>query len=360
MAGSLSKPSPHCSRRVRPPDVNATAAVCQHGPSNRPTYTDVLAFPRLSPPEMEPITELLGPVSWREVALVGLRILLVLGIAWVLLALLRVGLSGLEYRLLAARRVEGQVPAESSKRVNTLLKLLRQGAIIVIWVVAGLVILREFGVDVGPILAGAGILGLAVGFGAQNLVRDVISGFFMLLEDQIRVGDIAVINGTGGLVEQVNFRTVVLRDISGVVHVFPNGTVTTLSNMTHTWSAYVFDIGVAYKEDVDRVMAIMREVGGALRSDPVFGPHIVADIEIFGVDAFADSAVVIKGRLKTQPIKQWEVGREYRRRLKQAFDAQGVEIPFPHRTLYFGEASRPFLTELLNRKEVQGRGESSP
>jgi len=172
-------------------------------------------------------------------------------------------------------------------------------------------------------------------------VRDVISGFFIILENQVRVGDVAVVNGTGGLVEMVNFRTLVLRDLSGVVHIFPNGTVTTLSNMTKEWSAYVFDIGIAYKEDTDRVVEIMRRVGEELREDRYFGALMIDDVEVFGVDQFADSAVVIKGRLRTRPIKQWEVGREYRRRLKQAFDRDGVEIPFPHRSIYFGEVSKP-------------------
>jgi len=213
---------------------------------------------------------------------------------------------------------------------------------------AALVVLRELGVEIGPILASAGVAGLAIGFGAQNLVRDVISGFFMILENQVRVGDVAVVNGTGGLVERVNFRTIVLRDLSGIVHVFPNGTITTLANLTREWSAYVFDIGVAYKEDVDRVMEIMREVGRELRADEKFGHNMVADVEVFGVDAFADSAVVIKGRLRTKPIKQWDVGREYRRRLKHAFDAQGIEIPFPHRSIFFGEASKPILAQLAD------------
>ncbi len=297
---------------------------------------------------MDLFSLLFDHIDWKHALLTSVRILLILAVTWVALMLLRNGLLRLENRLLAARQVQGQVPAEATKRVNTLVKLLRQGTIILIWVVALLIIIRELGVDIGPILASAGIAGLAIGFGAQNLVRDVISGFFMLLEDQVRVGDVAVINGTGGLVEQVNFRTIVLRDTSGVVHVFPNGTITTLSNLTHEWSAYVFDVGVAYKEDVDRVMEVMREVGRGLREDPSFGPHIIADIEIFGVDAFAESAVVIKGRLKTKPIKQWEIGREYRRRLKKAFDACGIEIPFPHRTLYFGEASKPFAAELLS------------
>jgi small conductance mechanosensitive channel len=247
---------------------------------------------------------------------------------------------------------DDHAPIEQQKRVETLIRLVRQAIFIVVWVVVGLVILREFGVDIAPILASAGIAGLAVGFGAQNLVRDVISGFFMILENQVRVGDVAIVNGTGGLVEKVNFRTIVLRDLSGTVHVFPNGTISTLANLTNEWSAYVFDIGVAYKEDVDRVMALMREVGKEMREDEAFGPLMVDDVEVFGVDNFADSAVTIKGRLKTKPIKQWDVGREYRRRVKYRFDAEGIEIPFPHRSIYFGEASKPIAAQLLNSDQV--------
>jgi small conductance mechanosensitive channel len=218
--------------------------------------------------------------------------------------------------------------------------------VIVIWTVAILVILREIGVDVAPVLAGAGIVGLAVGFGAQNLVRDVISGFFVLLENQVRVGDVAVVNGTGGLVERIGFRTIVLRDLSGTVHVFPNGAVTTLANLTSEWSAYVFDIPVAYGEDTDRVVEIIHEVGGSLRHDPRFGPMLLADVEVFGVDDFAESALTIKGRLRTRPIKQWEVGREFRRRLKKAFDESGIQIPLPQRSLSVHPADRPVLREL--------------
>jgi small conductance mechanosensitive channel len=214
-----------------------------------------------------------------------------------------------------------------------------------------LLLLRKVGVDVAPLIAGLGIAGLAVGFGAQELVRDVISGFFILLENQIRNGDVAVVNGTGGLVESMNIRTITLRDLSGVVHVFQNGKINSLSNMTKGWSAMVFDVGVAYKEDTDQVAKIMREVGEELRADSAFADKIIEPMEILGVDAFADSAVVVKGRIKTKPIQQWAVGREYRARLKKAFDAQGIEIPFPHRTLYWGVASDPLEVLMKNREK---------
>jgi moderate conductance mechanosensitive channel len=295
---------------------------------------------------MEKIMKMLEKINYENVIFTTLQIFLILIVTWVVLAIVKLALRRLEQRLLHRGQAEGEVPSESAKRVETLTRLLRQGIIIVVWVIAGLVVLREFGIDIGPILASAGVVGLAVGFGAQNLVRDVISGFFIILENQVRVGDVAVVNGTGGLVERINFRTIVLRDLSGSVHVFPNGTITTLSNMTRDWSAYVFDIGIAYKEDTDKVIEVIRELGQELKSDAHFGPLMVDDMEIFGLDNFADSAVVIKGRIKTKPIKQWEVGREFQRRLKKTFDAKGIEIPFPHRSIYFGEASKPFVAKM--------------
>ncbi|MGM0594376.1 MAG: mechanosensitive ion channel family protein [Pseudomonadota bacterium] len=299
---------------------------------------------------MQLLNDYIASFSWESIIDTSLRIFIILLVLWGISALLRSALKSLEARLVAKSN-EDEPLSEAQKRAETLVRLLRQGVVIMLWVVGLLIILREFGVDITPILASAGILGLAVGFGAQNLVRDVISGFFLILENQVRVGDVAIVNGTGGLVEEVNFRTIVLRDLSGVVHVFPNGTITTLANMTNEWSAYVFEIGVAYKEDVDRVMALMKAVGAELREDEKFGPLMMEDIEVFGVDAFADSAVKIKGRLTTRPIKQWEVGREFRRRLKYAFDREGIEIPFPHRSIYFGEASKPFAAQLINETD---------
>ncbi|HEV8663753.1 MAG TPA: mechanosensitive ion channel family protein [Candidatus Methylomirabilis sp.] len=255
---------------------------------------------------------------------------------------LRAGLQRLEALLIRTGEVTETDSEAARKRVTTLVSLLRTLATVVIWAVVGVVVLAQLGLDVTPILAGAGIVGLAVGFGAQNLVRDLISGFFLVLENQVRVGDVAIVNGTGGLVEALTFRTIVLRDLAGVVHVFPNGTVDTLSNMTMGWSAYVIDVGVAYKEDTDRVVAVLKGVAEELQKDPAYGPLILEPLEVFGVDDFRESEVTIKVRLKTQPIQQWTVGREYRRRIKQAFDAEGIEIPFPHRTLYMGEASKPF------------------
>ena len=226
---------------------------------------------------------------------------------------------------------------EATKRINTVSGILHKLVIIVLWIVLIMLVLQKIGIDYGPILASVGILGLAIGFGAQELVRDYIAGFFILAENQIRTGDVAIINGTGGLVESIELRTVTLRDFAGTVHVFQNGKISTLSNMTKDWSAIVFDIGVAYKEDTQRVMDVIKRVGDELKDDPDFANDITDPIEVFGLNEFADSAIVIKARIKTKPIKQWSIGREYRKRLKVAFDNENIEIPFPHRTIYWGE-----------------------
>jgi small conductance mechanosensitive channel len=271
----------------------------------------------------------------------GLRILLVLVAGYIAVRFLRLGLGRLEAALIKAGEKTEPVAGATRKRVTTLIGLLFTLSFVAVWGIVAVIALAQIGLDVTPIVAGAGIVGLAVGFGAQNLVRDVISGFFLVLENQVRVGDVAVVNGIGGLVETITFRTIVLRDLAGVVHVVPNGAITTLANMTKGWSAYVIDVGVAYKEDTDHVVGVMTEVAEELRKDPRFGPSMLQPIEIFGVDDFKESEIIIKARLKTVPIQQWAVGREYRRRLKKAFDARGIEIPFPHRSFHIGAASAP-------------------
>lgn len=243
---------------------------------------------------------------------------------------------------------------ETGKRVDTLMNIVFGAGKVIIWALFIMILLKKFGVDIGPILAGAGILGLAIGFGAQELVRDFISGFFMLLENQIRTGDVAIINGTGGLVESIELRTTKLRDFTGTTHIFQNGKINSISNMTMTWSAMVFDIGVAYKEDPEQVISVMKQVGEELANDDNFKELIIEPLEVFGVDKFADSAVIIKARIKTKPIQQWTVGREYRKRLKKAFDQNGIEIPFPHTTVYWGEKINPLKLEI----EQQLKGEN--
>ncbi|WP_379007230.1 mechanosensitive ion channel family protein [Methylophaga thalassica] len=304
---------------------------------------------------MESIKTFIEEISWSAIITASLRMVLIFIIAWVATWLMKSALQRFEVRLVGKATARGESSLESRKRIETIARLLKQAGLLAIWITFFLIILREIGVEVGPLIASAGIVGLAIGFGAQNLVRDVISGFFMILENQIRVGDVAVINGTGGLVEAINFRTTVLRDLAGIVHFFPNGTITTLSNMTTEWSAYVFDIGVAYKENTDEVIEVIREVADGLMADEDMKNLILEPPEIFGVDKLDNSAVIIKGRIKTLPIQQWTVGREFLRRIKLSFDEKNIEIPFPHSTIYFGEASKPFDVKLMEAAANQSK-----
>lgn len=226
---------------------------------------------------------------------------------------------------------------EARKRTDTLGALLRYVLSVSIIVTAFIMILAEIGVEIGPLLAAAGVVGIALGFGAQQLVQDIISGFFILLEDEIRVGDVVQTAGKGGLVERVNLRMTVLRDLSGNVHYIRNGQIDIVTNMTKDFSQFVFDIGVAYRESVDEVIEVIRAVDEDLRKDPNYADDILEPIEVLGLDKFGDSALIIKARTKTKPIKQWRVAREFNARLKKAFDERNIEIPFPHITLYPGQ-----------------------
>lgn len=262
----------------------------------------------------------------------GVRIPLILIGMFVVLFLLRRAAQKLRQFL------QGTLPSPAQvKRADTLSTVLQDAARVVIFAIGTMMVLAEIGVDMKPLLAAAGIGGLAIGFGAQSLVKDVLTGFFILLENQIRVGDVVTIAGVSGLVEEVRLRTVTLRNLSGNVHVVPNGAIDKVTNMTKTFSYYLFDIGVAYREDVDEVMTILKDIAAELQADPKFGSYILEPLEMLGVDQFADSAVVIKCRIKTQPIRQWRVGREMNRRIKKTFDARGIEIPFPHQTIFWGE-----------------------
>lgn len=286
----------------------------------------------------------------------GLRILLIAVGAYVLIRIVN-GVIGRVESIAASRTTDFLSASEAERRLKTLTSLLRSMVFLVIAGIAAVMALRELGMDIAPIIAGAGILGLAVSFGGQNLVRDVISGFFIIFENQIRVGDVAVINGQAGTVEEINFRTTVIRDLQGIVHVFPNGAITQLSNQSKGWSRYVIDVGVAYKENIDYVMEVLREIGDGLCKDNKFSSLILEPLEILGVDSFGDSDVVIKCMIKTLPLKQWEVGRELRRRIKNTFDLKGIEIPFPHLSVYYGEASKPFGVRLEGVERAGGAGE---
>lgn len=262
----------------------------------------------------------------------GLRIVLIFILMLIALRLAHI----LSRRIFAPFKKDG-LEAEIKKRTDTLSSLIRYILGVSIILVTLVMILGEFGIEIGPILAAAGIVGLAIGFGSQQLVQDVISGFFILMEDQIRVGDVINIAGKSGLVERITLRTTTLRDISGSVHFVRNGYIDIVTNMTKEYSYYVFDIGIAYRENVDEVIGVIRETAEKLRQTPEFGEDILEPIEIMGLDKFADSSVIIKARIKTKPIKQWRIGREFNKRLKTVFDEKNIEIPFPHMTVYMGQ-----------------------
>jgi small conductance mechanosensitive channel len=287
----------------------------------------------------------------------GLRVLLFAALAYALVRAVALLVARFEHEINQGTTLDA---LERAKRARTLGSLIRNVASALIVGVASLMILRELGADIGPVLAGAGILGLAVGFGAQTLVRDIISGFFLILEDQVRVGDVAAVNGQGGLVEAINLRTIVLRAYDGTVHTFPNGGITTMANLSKEFSFYVIDVGVPYAEDPDRVIAVLQDVGAALQQDDRFGPQILAPLEVVGVDSFADSAVMVKMRIKTMPLKQWDVGRELRKRVLKAFAEHGIDIPFPQRVVTMVSAVSGAPAELSTptdpAQQASGRG----
>ena len=222
---------------------------------------------------------------------------------------------------------------ERAKRARTLGTVLTNITTAVVLIVATLMILNEFGVNTSAAVTGAGVVGVALGFGAQTLVRDLIGGFFLILENQVRVGDVVAINGIGGLVEAINLRTTILRDEEGTVHVIPNGAINTLANRSMHFSFYVVNLPLAYGVDTDTVSAILREVGEELQHDDAYMPFILEPLEVIGVDAFEETAVRLKARIKTAPLKQWFVGRELRRRLKKKLEQRGVELWSPQKTV---------------------------
>ncbi len=256
----------------------------------------------------------------------GLRIGVVLLVAFLILRIVSTVTTRFEGEI---ERAEGVESLERLRRVRTLGTLIRSTLGTLVSVIALLMILREMKLDITPILTGAGIVGLALGFGAQSMVKDVISGFFLILENQVRVGDVAAINGVGGAVEAISLRTIVLRDGSGTVHVFPNGSITTLSNRSKDFSFYEIDLGLPYDEDVDRVTALLKSIGAGLEADPKFAPWILAPIEVFGVDSFGEAQITVKLRIKTRPLRQWDVGRELRGRIIRRFKEEEIQLSKP-------------------------------
>ncbi len=261
-----------------------------------------------------------------------LRIAVILAIAWAMLALARKMIRILRLKL--QKRTDDP---EQLNRLETLGRVFRYTAAVVITLVTGMLVLSEFGISIAPILASAGVIGIAIGFGAQSLIKDYFNGFFLLIENQIHQGDVVEVAGKDGLVEEITLRFIRLRDYEGTVHFVPNGAVTTVSNRSRGYAFALVDIGVAYRENVDDVFAAIREVAAAIQADATLGPLILEDIDLAGVEAWAESALMIRFRIKVKPLQQWTVKRAFLQQLKQEFDRRGIEIPYPHLTFYAGQ-----------------------
>jgi small conductance mechanosensitive channel len=259
----------------------------------------------------------------------GLRVLLIVAVGYALIRVVAVGVKRFEHDINFGTGLDA---LERAKRAKTLGSILSNMTTVVVIAIATLMVLNEFHVNISPALTGAGIVGVALGFGAQALVRDFIGGFFLILENQVRVGDVVAINGTGGLVEEINLRTTILRDEEGTVHVFPNGAINTLANRSMHFSYYVVNLPLAYGEDTDRATALMKQIADEIWKDDAYRPFILEPLEVIGVDAFEENAVRVKVRIKTAALKQWFVGREFRRRVNKAFRAAGIQMWSPQRT----------------------------
>jgi len=229
------------------------------------------------------------------------------------------------------------VDCQRNARLRTLLPLLRTVSTVVLAVIVGLIVMAELGVNIAPLLAGAGIIGVAIGFGSQKLVQDIMTGLFMLIEDSMTVGDVIDLGVHAGVIEAINLRTLRLRDIYGTVHVVPYSEITTIKNLTREFAYAVMDIGVSYREDVDHVIRVIEETAKNLAQDDCYAADILEPLEVFGIDQFTDSAMIIKVRLKTRAMGQWSVRRAFNRLIKINFDREGIEMPYPHRTVYFGQ-----------------------
>jgi small conductance mechanosensitive channel len=276
------------------------------------------------------MTELANRIQQLDPAtLAALRIALIVAAAAVVSALLRWGI-----RVFRSRVTLRLPDAEAIKRAETLGQVFRYTANVALILIAGMLVLSELGLSVAPILGAAGVVGIALGFGAQSLVKDYFTGFFILLENQIRQGDVVEIADKSGLVEEVTLRFVRLRDYDGNVHYVPNGLISTVTNMSRGFAQSVVDIGIGYDGDVDAAFEIMREVAAGLRTDPAFAPKILQDLEIAGVERLAETGVMLRARFRVVALEQWTVRREYLRRLKKAFAAAGIEIAYPRLRLY--------------------------
>jgi moderate conductance mechanosensitive channel len=274
----------------------------------------------------------IGP-DLEEVLAVVVHVALVLLLAW-----LAWKLCSRVMRLVHTRMMARSATVDAANRIETMTQVIRYAAAALILVVAGMLMLDQLGISIAPFVATAGVAGIAVGLGLQNLMKDYFAGVVLLGEDQIRKGDVIEAGGKAGLVEQMTLRYVRLRDYDGNVHFVPNGAITAVTNLSREYAYAVIDAGIAYRADIDRAFGVMREVASKMRADAAYSWRIREDIEVAGVERWENSAVELRARLKVAPLEQWNVKREFLRRLKYAFDAAGIEIPYPHLTVYAGNA----------------------
>ena len=286
----------------------------------------------------------------------GLRILMIFFLSWVVTRIARrvIPKALTSIMLGQASTVDRE---EVMKRSETLSSVFVGAAVSLIYVSALFMVLTELSIPIGPVLGGFGIAGIAVGFGAQYLVRDLIAGIFILAENQYRTGDVVTVAGISGLVESINLRRTVLRDLDGQVHVIPNGEITVASNKTKYWSRVNLDIGVAYKENVDQVVEVLNDIGDEIAADPYYGLMLITPPQVLRLNSLDDSSVTFKMLGDCKPMKQWEIMGEMRKRIKTRFDAEGIEIPFPHQTVYWGEAQVPLQWDAVR---MAGYGEPIP
>jgi len=268
----------------------------------------------------------------------GVPILIIILVSYLVHKVVKVITPRLVEKSITIRGKGRRAKGELAKRAHTLSGFATTATGAVIVIVAIFMVLSEIGIDITPLLAGAGVAGIAIGFGAQSLIKDFLSGLFIILEDQYSKGDVVRIAGIAGLVEDVSLRRTVLRDLDGIVHSIPNGAVTTSSNYTKEWSRVNLNIPVAYGEDLDQVIEVLNRVGKEMAEDESYGPMIINAPHVLGVDNFGDSAIEIKVLGETKPLKQWDVTRELRKRTKKAFDDEGIEIPWPHVKLFLGQS----------------------
>lgn len=291
------------------------------------------------------------PEQWLNISETTAHVLLILFFAWIVLKVAKKAIKLLQTRMLHRTR-----DAESLKRIGTLSQVFRYIVSVVVWVITFMLVLDHIGISIAPILAAAGVVGLAVGFGAQSLVKDFFTGFFLLLENQVRQGDVIEAGGKSGLVEHITLRYIQMRDYDGNVHFVPNSTITTVTNKSRGFAYAVIDVRIGYREDIDEALELIRQAAGEMKKD--LGNKILEDVEIAGVENLTDTAVIVKARVKVAPIEQWNVRREFLRRVKAIFDAHAIEMPYPYVTP--GTTDEKGLTyQTMKRMKVAQNKESS-